>query len=368
MINKERLVERFIEMIKIDSPSYYERDFRDYLINYFKGEKYSIYTDEVGEEFGGNSGNLLVYIKGDSSKEPICLMAHMDTVSPGNGIEAIIEDGIIRSKGKTILGADDKAGIAAIIEAVKHVEEENINHPDIYLFFTVCEEDGMLGVKLFDTDKLPCKNIVVIDATGPAGIIAFEAPASYSFQVKFKGKSAHAGIEPEKGINAVYIAADAISNMKLGRIDEETTANIGRIEGGGPSNIVTDKVIFKGEVRSHKIEKLESQLKNIEEECRRAAEKFGGEFEIEISKDYPVLKLDKNSYIYRKCVEAFKEENINPLSVKIGGGSDANVLAGKGFDCAIISVGMENAHTLDESLSIEDMYITTKVLGNIISG
>ncbi|MGF7057772.1 M20/M25/M40 family metallo-hydrolase [Brassicibacter mesophilus] len=368
MINKDRLVNNLIEMIKIDSPSYEEKDYREYLIKYFQDRDFEVYTDNAGEKFGGNCGNLLVHIKGsNSNEEAICLAAHMDTVSPGKGIEPTVENGIMKSKGNTILAGDDKAGIASILEAVEHIKEEKLPHRDIYLLFTVCEEVGMLGAKNFDVSKLPCKNVVIIDAAGPAGIIAYAAPAKDDIKATFIGRTAHAGIEPEKGINAIYMAAEAISNMTLGRLDEETTANIGRIEGGSQTNIVTDKVSFTAEARSHSIEKLDTQVEHIKNACEAAAQKFGGTVEIKVSRDYPTLKLDKDSFIFSLCKESFEKENINPSPLVIGGGSDANIFAGKGYDCAIISVGMGQVHTVGETLNIDDMYTTTKVLAQMIS-
>jgi tripeptide aminopeptidase len=366
MISEKRLVKNLIEMIKIDSQSFEEYSFREYLIKYYKNKGAEIYTDSAGENFQGNCGNLLVHIDGDKNKQPLCLAAHMDTVSPGKVIEPVIENGIMKSKGNTILAGDDKAGIAVIMEALEHIKEENIPHPELYLLFTVCEEVGMLGVKNFDTSKLPCKNVVIIDAGGPTGIIACAAPAKEDLKITFTGKTAHAGIEPEKGINAIYMAAEAISHMKLGRLDDETTANIGRIEGGSQTNIVTDKVMFTAEVRSHSVDKLEAEVQHIKDACQAAAKKFGGTVLVKNYRDYPVLKLDKNSYILKLCRESYKKENIAAKELIIGGGSDANILAGKGYDCAIISVGMDKVHTVEETLSISDMYVTAKVVANMI--
>lgn len=367
MINKTRLTNSLIDMVKIDSPSFEEKDYREYLIKYFQDRDFEIYADDAGSKFGGNSGNLLVHIKGDNKAEKICLAAHMDTVSPGRGIEPIIEDGIVKSKSNTILAGDDKAGIAVILEAIECIKENNLPHRDIYILFTVCEEVGMLGAKHFDISKLPCKNMVILDVPGPAGIIAVEAPARYAFKITFTGKTAHAGIEPEKGINAIYVASEAISNMKLGRLDDETTANIGRIEGGSQTNIVTDAVYFTAEVRSRSLEKIDAQAEHMEEVCKAAAEKFGGEVEIEVTKEYFPMKLDQNSFVFNLCIESFEKEGINPVLIKTGGGSDGNILAQAGYDCAVISMGMEKVHTVDEMVNIDDMYNTAKAVVNMIS-
>lgn len=367
MINKERLIENLISMIKIDSVSFEEEEFRKFLITYFKAKGFNIYTDNAGKYFGSNSGNLLIHINGSNKEEPLCLAAHLDTVSPGKIIEPFIFDGVMKSRGDTILAGDDKAGIAAIIEAIEHVMEEHISHRELYLLFTICEEVGMLGIKNFDITKLNCKNVVFIDAAGPSGIIAYEAPAKDDIRISFKGRKSHAGIEPEKGINAIYIAADAISNMNLGRIDYETTANIGRIEGGGATNIVSDDVFFTAEVRSHSMNKIKNQIDHMEVACKNAVSKFNGEYKMEVTRDYPALKLNQNSFVFNICKSSFETNDIVPLASVIGGGSDANILSEKGYECAIISVGMENVHTTEEKLNVEELMKTTRSIVTMIS-
>lgn len=365
-ISKERMLDNLLNMIKIDSVSLNEKSMADWIENYFKKRNAEVYRDNAGEKFGGNCGNILVYVKGDIQGEAICFATHMDTVEPGNGIKPIIDKNFIKSDGSTILAGDDKGGIAAILEAFEYIRENNIPHRDLYFMFSVCEEIGMLGAKNFDCNLLKTENVVVVDAAGPAGIIAYAAPAKEDIKANFIGKKAHAGIEPEKGINAIYIAAEAISNMKLGRIDEETTSNIGRIEGGGQTNIVTDEVMFTAEVRSHSMDKLKQQVDLIKEACINAAKKFGGKVELDINRDYPNLKLSKDSFVFKHCVKAFELEKIQPKTVIIGGGSDANILAGKGYQCAIISCGMESVHTVEERLSIDDLCKTCSVIINLM--
>lgn len=366
-VNKDRLINNLLEMIKINSVSLKEKSMCDWIENYFKSRDIEVYRDNCGEKFGGNGSNILVHIKGTLEGEAICLAAHMDTVEPGENIEPIIKGNLMVSSGDTILAADDKSGIASILEAIECVREKNIPHRDIYVLLTVCEEIGMLGAKHFDCSKLGTKNVVIIDAAGPAGIVAYAAPAKDDIKVKFKGRKAHAGIEPEKGINAIYMASEAISNMTLGRIDEVTTSNIGRIEGGGQTNVVTDEVIFTAEARSHSLEKLDKEVETMRKACEKAAEKFGGEVEFKFTRDYPTLKLDKNSFIFKHCMEAYEKNNIEAKAVIIGGGSDANIMAGEGFNCAIISCGMDKVHTVGEVLNIDDLYSTTKVLLTMIT-
>jgi tripeptide aminopeptidase len=366
-LNKERMLKNLFNMIRIDSVSLQEKDMANWLVKYFTEKGEQVYADDCGSTFAGNSGNLMIYIKGSIEGEALCFGAHMDTVEPGNGINPVIKGNYIESDTKTILAADDKAGIAAILEAYEYIKENNKPHRDLYLLFTVCEEIGMLGAKNFDCSKLGTKNIIIIDATGPAGKIAYAAPAKEDIKVKFLGKKAHAGIEPEKGVSAICIAGEAISNMTLGRIDSETTANLGRIEGGGQTNIVTDEVYLTAEVRSHNVEKLNEVVAEIKAACEMSAAIFGGKVEITSYQDYPNMKLNRESFIYNHCVKAFEKENIQANPVVIGGGSDANVLSANGFDCAIISCGMEKVHTVEERLNIEELYITSKVIFNMMT-
>ena len=230
MVSKDRLKDIFINMVKVDSPPEKEYEMAKWLVSYLKERDIDVKIDKAGEKFGGNSGNVIAYIKGSLDLEPICLQAHMDQVHPCLGVNPIVDGNIIKSDGTTTLGADDKAGIASILEALEYVMETNTPHRDIYLMFSVCEEIGMYGCKNLDCDDLPVKNVVIIDSVGKPGTIAYKAPSKEHIDITFYGKKAHAGIEPEKGINAIVVASNAISNMNIGRIDSETTSNIGEIQ------------------------------------------------------------------------------------------------------------------------------------------
>lgn len=366
LIIKDRVVNNFLEMLKQESPSLSELPMGKWLLKYFECRNIEAIMDECGGKIGGNCGNIIAHINGTLKGEPLCFSAHMDQISPCSNIIPIIDGDIIKTDGTTTLGGDDKAGIAAILEALEHVLEEKIPHKEMYLLFTVCEEQGLLGCKHFEISKLPLRNVVIVDAGGQAGIIAYKAPAREDIKVIFKGKKAHAGIEPEKGICAIKVAAEAISHMRIGRIDEETTSNIGIIEGGQATNIVADRVYFTAEIRSHSMVKLQLEIDYMISCCKNSAKKYNATVDFKHEIDYPALELSKNSHLYKKCSKAFKEEGITPKPMIIGGGSDANILCSKGYDCAIISVGMNKVHTVDETLNVEDMIITSKVLARMM--
>ncbi|MEG2246798.1 MAG: M20/M25/M40 family metallo-hydrolase [Peptostreptococcaceae bacterium] len=366
MLNRERLINNFIDMVKIDSPSGEELEMATWLVNYLKERGIEATIDNAGEAFGGNCGNLVAHIKGHDNENPICFAAHMDQVMPCRGVNPIIDGNIIKTDGTTTLGADDKGGIAVILEALEQVLADKVPHRDIYLLFTASEEVSLRGAKNFKAENLPCKDVVILDAGGATGTIAYKAPAQESIEVTFHGKKAHAGIEPEKGINAIVVASHAISNMNIGRIDELTTSNIGRIEGGGATNVVTDKVTFTAEIRAHVPEKLEAEIANMKKCCEEAATKFNTTCEFKHENTYPSFELSKDSYVFKLSEEALRKAGVEPNPMIIGGGSDANIIANLGYRCAILSLGMYEVHTVNEYADIDEMYKAAEAVYNMM--
>lgn len=353
-INQERVLSRLIEMIQIDSVSYHEGPMTDYLQSYFESLGYEVYRDEAGKAIGGDhAGNLLVHIPGTLKGEAICLNAHQDTVEPGIGIRPVLENGILKSSGDTILAADDKSGIAMMIELLELLRETKTPHRDLYYLFTICEENGMYGAKSFDYSKLPAKNIFALDGAGMPGTVLKSGAGKDSLTVTFHGKTAHGGIEPEKGINAIAVAASAISRVPFGRIDPETTSNIGRIEGGGATNIVTDTVTFTCEVRSHTKEQIDAQVEKIVSACQAAAKEFGATVTIDIDHFCPPHKPDPDCFLSRIMLYAMEQEGFVPEYKVSNGSGDANIFSGHGFNCSGISTGMFDVHTTGEYLDME---------------
>lgn len=367
MISKERLQSRFLEMIQVFSPSKGELPMVEWLERYFTERGISYRTDEAGKGYGGNGKNIVAHIPGNLPGDPIGFMAHTDQIEPCQDIHPIIEGDIIRTDGTTTLGGDDKGGITAILEAVEDILETNAPHRDLYLVFSCSEEISMLGTKHMDLDMLPCKDLVVADATGNTGVIAYKAPAMEAIHITFHGRKAHAGIEPEKGVNAIVAAAKAISQMHIGRLSPETTSNIGRIEGGGATNVVTDSVYFTAEIRSHSMEVLHDEVAYMEQCCRKAAEEMGATVEFCHELSYPTLNVSLDSNLVQMTVKAMEEEGITPNCMVIGGGSDANILAGHGYRSVILGLGMRDVHTVEESLDMNEVYKCTKVMRRMMS-
>lgn len=256
MINEKRILNLFLDLVKIDSPSLKEKDVAVFLQKLMEKKGLEVKEDLAGEACGGNTGNLIVRIPATGEGEPIAFSAHMDCVSPCIGVVPVVDEKIVRSAGNTVLGGDDKAGIAMMIEALAHLEEESIPHPEIYFIFSICEESGMHGAKNMDDSLLPAKEVVVLDSGGSVGTIVVEAPAKAGIQMTFIGKSAHAGIVPEDGISAIQLAAEAVSDMNLLRINDHTTANLGRIEGGQQLTLLPTRSLFQPKPVLHKMNPL----------------------------------------------------------------------------------------------------------------
>lgn len=366
-MNKERLVEGFIEMLKIHSPSKKEGEFAKYMVGLLKDLGASIYLDEGYLKYGGDSPSIIAKISGDIEGEGVTLAAHMDVIEPNLNVEPIVEGNIIRTNGTTTLGGDDKGGIASIIEVLRTIKEEKISHKDIYVVLTPCEEIGMLGAKHIDWNKvpkdiMPAKNMIVVDNAGAAGLIAHSAPSKYDFEIVFKGRNAHAGIEPEKGINAISMAAHTLVNMNTGRIDELTTSNVSKIDSEFPSNVVPDICTIKGEVRGHSEEKILEIIESYRAVCNETVNKFGGSYEMDYRCDYPVLKPKDDLGFAKEFAKVYEEIGV-PAELKvIGGGSDSNIFAEEGFNSIIIGVGMNKVHTVEEYLEISELFKTTEAI------
>jgi len=366
--NNNRLVSEFIELVKIDSISKNEAKIAKLLLKRLRDLGLEVIIDETAKEIGGDTGNIIARLKGDVKRFcPVVFVAHMDTVTPGNNVHPQIkEDGRIVSDGKTILGADDKAGIAALLEALRFIKEINIPHGDIEIVFTVCEEIGLLGSKNLDTSQLKSKMAFILDAIGRTGRIITSAPSCRNFKILIRGKAAHAGANPENGINAIKIAGDFISQINLGRIDEETTANIGIISGGKVTNIIPDKVVLEGEVRSRDNEKIESYIYKLQETLENLAKKANAITKIEVKKNFNGYKLSSTSTIVKVAIKAAESIGLQPELCSGGGGTDANIFNEKGILSINLAVGMMNAHTTGEWIYIEDLERTKKYIIAII--
>jgi len=366
MVNRERVVSEFVKLVQIDSLSLHERQMADTLKSIMEQMGLDVYEDDAAKNIGGNAGNLICTIKGTKNVPAVLFLAHMDTVTPGKSKKAVIDGNIIRTDGSTVLGGDDVAGIVCILEALKVIKEKNIEHGDIQVVFTVAEECGLLGAKNLDYSKIYAEFGFVMDNGGPIGTVAVNAPSQNQIEVVIKGKAAHAGIEPEKGISAIQIAASAISGMKLGRIDEETTANIGVINGGQATNIICDKVVIKAEARSRSEQKLKEQTEHMKKCFLDAANQYGGTVDFRSELLYPSFNVDESDKIISIAREAADDIGIELKPEVTGGGSDTNIINGKGIKAVDVSVGMDKVHSVEEQILIDDMVKAAEFIISII--
>lgn len=375
MIQQERLKNLLIELIKIDSISRKERDVALRLKREMEDLGASVTIDDAGEKVGGNVGNVIAHFPGTvAGIEPLLLSAHMDTVVPGEGIVPILEGDILRTDGRTVLGGDDKSGIAIICEALRIIKENRIPCGPVDVVFTICEEAGLTGAKCLDVNQLRARTGLVLDSDS-IGFLFTKAPASNLMEFRVHGLEAHAGICPENGISAIQVAAEAIAKMHLGRIDEETTANIGVIEGGVAVNIVPNLVVVRGKARSHNREKLDRQCEHMqrcfEEAAARHTLELDGEHyvarvEANIVQDYDRMDVPESAPIVKLVHAAAKNLSLEIKNETYGGGCDANVFNQKGLVVANLGTGMREIHTVKEWLDLKDLYVAAQMVLEVV--
>lgn len=365
-IDQNRLVEEFINLVKISSPSLKEREVMDYIIKVCKDLGLEFYEDSIAEKIGGDSGNLILHKKGNKDVPAVLLMAHVDTVSPGIDVNPIINGDIITSDGTTILGSDDKAGVAIILEVIRALSENDISYGDIEVVFTVGEEIRLLGSRHMDYSRIKAKYGFILDSGGEVGTYTTKAPYHNDFQIFITGKAAHAGIEPEKGVSAVKIAADAISEMPFGKIDHETTLNVGYINGGGATNVVTEKVLLKGEVRSRDEKKLKTVTDSIMDIFNEKAKMHKGECKFDINPAYSGYIVFPDSKIVSFLEKGAKACGVTMNPKESGGGSDTNNVNEAGIEAVDMGIGMTDVHSVNESIKISTMVKAVEYLVEII--
>lgn len=365
MINKERLLNTFLDYVRIDSESRNEGAMARRVIDDLAALGCEVYVDDSADKTGSQTGNLYITLPGNAPGEPIVLSAHLDTVVPGIGVEPVVENGIIRSKGDTVLGSDDKSGVVAVVEAMRVVTEQNIPHPTVQAVFTVCEEIGLLGSRYLDYSKLAGVQAVALDTGTPGGIV-LSAPGQYKIEATVVGRKAHAGVAPEQGISAIQVLAEAIANMKLLRIDEETTANIGSVHAEYPTNIVAERATMLAECRSRDAAKLEEQAEHMEACLQAACEKYGATLEIKRTKAYDAFKHAEETPVIRRVAGAMTAAGLDPVMELSGGGSDANNMCKNGIQATVVGTGMAKVHTTAEQIAVADLESTAEMVLELI--
>ena len=374
-INRGRLVDEFLELARISSASKREGQIAKRLTGILEGMGATVEVDDAGDRVGGDVGNLVARFPGSApDAAPFLLCGHMDTVVPCEKVTPVVAGDIIRTDGTSVLGGDDKAGIVAILEAVRVLRETQAPHGPIDVLLTICEEMGLVGAKHFDVGRLRARRGLVLDCDGVGELIT-RAPAANRMQFTVHGLEAHAGIAPEQGLSAIRIASEAIAEMRLGRVDDETTANIGRIEGGLAANIIPNRVHLRAEARSLTEARLEAQTRHMSECFARAAARHcvtvegrehAARVEAKIERDYDPLNVEDSAPIVRLLARASERLGAPFRTRATGGGSDANVFTGRGVEVANLACGMREIHTVHEWVDVKDMLKTASLLVEVV--
>jgi tripeptide aminopeptidase len=357
MVNQERLLNEFLELVQIDSETKFEAEIAKVLKQKFTDLGLEVFEDDTMAVTGHGAGNLICTLPATKEGvDPIYFSCHMDTVTPAKGVKPSIKDGYVVTDGTTILGADDKTGIAVMLETIRLLKENNLPHGLIQFVISVGEESGLQGAKAIDPALLKAKYGYALDSDGLVGNVVVAAPTQAKVKAVIYGKTAHAGVAPEKGVSAITIAAKSIARMPLGRIDHETTANIGRFEGGQATNIVCDRVDILAEARSLIPEKMEAQVAKMKQAFETVASEMGGRAEVDIQVMYPGFKFGEGDEVVEIARQAAAKIGRSCELQHSGGGSDANVFNGFNIPTVNLAVGYEEIHTTNERMPLEELY------------
>ncbi len=368
MIDRERLISEFTELVEIDSPSFGERKIADVLKSKLESLGFSVIEDNAGSFYKSDCGNLYGYLQGEIPGDPILFSGHMDTVGPALGKKAILHsDGRITSAGNTVLGADDIAGLVSILEAIRSLVEDRTPHRSIEVLFPIAEEVYAKGSNVFNYSVLKSKEAYVLDLDGKVGRAAYTAPSILSFKAVIHGRASHAGFSPEKGIHSIAITSKAINQMKLGRVDSDTTVNIGTISGGVATNIIPESCVVEGEIRSFHHDKALVCLKEVKSLFLQEAEQAGATLVWEESINCIAYETKLDSAVAERYREACRLAGVKAEFIKTFGGSDHNVFATKGIEGLVISNAMNSVHSCNEYTEVEELIRSTQIVRNLMT-
>jgi len=355
-VPNDEVVSLFTELAALPSPPGEERVVADRVMAYLRDLGLDVAEDDAGPRIGSTAGNLYARIEPtDESGTPLFFCAHLDTVPPQAAIEPVVEDGVIRNAAGTILGADNKAAVAVMLDATRRLLSENRPHAGIELLFTPKEEVGLIGAAAFDHEQLRARVGYVYDQAAPIGEVILGAPYAHSMEVRFHGRAAHSGMHPEEGRSAIAAAAKAIADFKLGRIDEDSTANVGIISGGTAGNIVPEWCTFLAEARSHDPQKLADLVREMLEAATFAAGLEDCQVETEVHKSYSGYRFKRDDFVVRLARQALESTGYEPSLRLSGGAADANVFNERGLQCLNLANGMAEIHTPDEHIAVADL-------------
>ena len=367
-IDQDRLLQIFFELVAIDAISGEEKPVANYLSNYLKKLHIPVVEDQAGKKAGGNCGNLIAKVKSNNADTPsqFCLTAHMDTVKSTAGIKPRIRDGKIFSDGRTILGADNRAGIALILYLVESLRQKK-SHLPFEVVFTIGEETGLFGSTHLDLALLESRVAYILDSSADPGSFVYAAPAAIDLTIDFIGKASHAAVNPQAGINAISMAAHLIQNFEVGKINTDTTINFGKISGGEANNVIPARVTMTGEIRSFLPKQIEDSFQELVKQLKRTENMFSGKCTIKREESFPGFVLDQKSEPIGRLISCFQTIGLEPLPLRYQGASDANILNNRGMTAIDLGIGAKNPHANDEYISIRDLLTMQKFLQKLVA-
>lgn len=363
MVNEKRLVRQFQKLVSIDAESWQEREIANYLVECLEDLGLEVTEDQGNLVYGSPAGNIHAYLPPTAGGKSLLLAGHMDTVSPGKGRKAFVhKNGKITSAGDTVLGADDHAALAEMLELVKVIQEDRVAHSGIEFSISFAEEAFCKGARAMDFSLIRSKRALVLDLAGPVGGVSLAAPTILSIYLDVIGRSAHAGFAPERGIHALAVAAEAIAQIPMGRVHEDTTVNLGRIHGGSTKNSVPDRVHIEGEIRSMSDRRAVKEVEKIRRTFQEAADRAGARIHMQTEREIRAYRMPEESELMTLYRKACASQGISPYIQETFGGSDNNVYAEHGIQGLVIASAMNEHHSKEEWTSAEDMAKVTRIL------
>lgn len=361
MINADRVLKTFLDYVSIDSETRSEGKMCERLVHDLKALGLTVKTDDAGSRIGSDGNNIFAYHKGTVPGDPLIFSCHMDTVRPGKGIKPLIDNGIIHTDGSTILAADDKSGIAGVVEALTVIKEKGLASRNVEVVITIAEEGGLNGAKNADFTQLKGKRAVIFDGAGDVGTLVTSAPGQIKMTATVIGRSAHAGLAPETGISSIQVAARGVAEMNLLRIDEETTCNIGTFKSEGATNIVPERTEIIAEIRSRNVDKLKAQAEHLKNCLQKACDEAGARLECDMETKYISFDCADDTEFIEMVSDACRRISCPVTLLPGGGGSDANIMALDGITPLVIGTGMSAVHTTNESISVKNLENTARL-------
>lgn len=366
MIDSEKVLRQFLEVTAIPGISRRERQIIDYIKDFLEKLGFAYYEDTAHQSFGGDAGNVICKITNAKTPSATYLLAaHVDTVSLSCE-KPIVKNKRIISSDDRILGADDRVGVVVLLEALKLIARKAITYPNLEVVFLVAEEVGLLGSSHLEYSKITATEAFNFDCSAPVGHVVQEAPAKVDFEMRFIGREAHSAVAPEKGINAINMASNAVSKLELPQKNGDTIFNIGSIKGGTENNIIPGKVEVTGEIRSFSMKTIAQYLDNVQSTALSEAKRHGGSFEFEHQVSYRSFKLDDSSSVFKIAKAAIQEVNEQFVPIRFLGGSDANIFNHKNLKAVNIGLGYVNNHSPGEYIEVSNLVRDVEIGSKIV--